>query len=66
MTTFIALCRGRSINDSRLLALSTDPNILQAFARLLLGESCLLPSANNPKSPKRSPKNLRAGETNTK
>ena len=40
MTTFIAICRGNSLDDYQLLALSTDRNILQQFAWLLLGENC--------------------------
>ena len=39
MTNFLALYRGRTLNDARLLALSADPEIVGDFATRLVGES---------------------------
>ena len=56
MNTFVAICRGRTVADSHLLALSTDPTILAEVANLLLGNACLQAIRRNPKKRKRDPK----------
>ena len=38
MTTFIALYRGRRLNDARLIALSSDPTIVSDFTTQLISE----------------------------
>jgi hypothetical protein len=38
MTNFIALYRGQTLNDARLIALSSDPQIIGDFATRLIGE----------------------------
>ena len=36
MTTFVALYRGKNLSECRLLALSVEPSVVKAFAKLLL------------------------------
>jgi hypothetical protein len=36
VTTFVALYRGKSLAECRLLALSAEPSVVKAFAKLLL------------------------------
>jgi hypothetical protein len=38
MTTFIALYRGQTLNDARLIALSSDPTIISDFTTRLISE----------------------------
>jgi hypothetical protein len=38
MTNFIALYRGRTLNDARLIALSSDPTIISDFTTRLISK----------------------------
>jgi hypothetical protein len=38
-TSFLALYRGRSVHDARLLAVSSDPELLARFVGELVGEA---------------------------
>ncbi len=38
MTNFIALYRGRTLNDARLIALSSDPTLISDFTTRLISE----------------------------
>lgn len=38
MTNFIALYRGRTLNDARLIALSSDPALISDFTTRLVSE----------------------------
>ena len=40
MPVFIALCRGEDIDNSHLLAVSTDRNLIRKVADLLVGTRC--------------------------
>lgn len=38
MTTFILICQGNSLQDSRLVSVSTDHRIIKTVANLMAGE----------------------------